>query len=72
LRLTVKDYRELRREVLRRDNWRCQDCGALRHLEVHHIDPRSKLGNDDESNLITLCSDCHRIRHCLRSHVTRT
>ena len=70
LRLTPKEYEKLRQEILRRDHWRCQDCGALRNLEVHHIDPRSGLGNDDESNLITLCSDCHRVRHRLRSRVT--
>jgi len=46
-----------------RDGWRCQACGSLRGLEVHHIQRRSRLGDDVEANLITLCSDCHRAIH---------
>jgi len=53
-------YRFLRELVLRRDHWRCQCCGALEGLEVHHLKPRSQLGHDIEENLITLCGKCHR------------
>jgi len=56
-------YRELRRQVLQRDGWRCQKCGSFINLQVHHIRPRSRLGDDSEANLITLCADCHRICH---------
>ena len=34
-----------------------------RKLEVHHMMARSKLGDDAEENLITLCSQCHRHIH---------
>lgn len=47
-------------EVLERDGWRCQACGSMQKLEVHHLQFRSRLGADDEMNLITLCGDCHR------------
>jgi HNH endonuclease len=72
LRLAAEEYNKLRLEILRRDSWRCQDCGGPRNLEVHHIHPRSQLGHDHEENLITLCSDCHRNRHCLRAVHSRT
>ena len=36
LRLAPKLYEDLRREVLCRDGWRCQNCGAMSNLEVHH------------------------------------
>jgi HNH endonuclease len=49
--------------ILERDGWRCQACGSLRGLEVHHIQRRSQSGDDSEGNLITLCSDCHRAIH---------
>ena len=62
-RLVAKAYRELCKEVLERDGWRCQACGSLRGLEVHHIQRRSQSGDDSEDNLITLCSDCHRAIH---------
>ena len=58
-RLDPLSYENLREEVLRRDNWRCQSCGAMSNLEVHHKEFRSHLGEDSEENLITLCTGCH-------------
>jgi hypothetical protein len=59
----VRKHAELRRQVLERDGWRCQDCGAAKELQVHHIKSRSRLGGDVMENLITLCARCHRKRH---------
>jgi len=59
LRLDAASYESLRRQVLRRDGWRCQLCGTMSNLEVHHKDFRSHSGEDSEENLITLCSTCH-------------
>jgi len=63
LRLPLKLYENLRRQVLRRDGWRCQNCGAMSNLEVHHRELRSQSGDDSEQNLITLCTACHAIVH---------
>jgi 5-methylcytosine-specific restriction endonuclease McrA len=63
LRLDAKSYQLLRESVLHRDNWRCQACGSTAGLEVHHIEPRARLGGDVEQNLITLCASCHRKLH---------
>jgi hypothetical protein len=35
LRLDAVAYEHLRRQVLRRDGWRCQSCGTMSNLEVH-------------------------------------
>jgi 5-methylcytosine-specific restriction endonuclease McrA len=32
-------------------------------LQIHHIEARSHLGDDSEENLVTLCANCHRLRH---------
>ena len=66
-RLDANAYEQLRQQVLRRDGWRCQCCGEMSNLEVHHKQFRSQLGNDSEENLITLCSKCHSVVHDLRS-----
>ena len=66
LRLDPVSYANRRQQVLRRDGWRCQSCGAMTNLEVHHQKFRSRSGGDSEQNLITLCSDCHTAIH--RSH----
>lgn len=63
--------------ILHRDKFICQDCGTFIGYtneygmnipigiaaEVHHILPVSEGGSDHQSNLISLCSDCHRERH---------
>jgi hypothetical protein len=59
LRLEPESYEEVRRPVLQRDGWRCQSCGAMSNLEVHHKRFRSRSGDDSEQNLITLCTTCH-------------
>lgn len=41
----------------------CQLCGRTYYLEIHHIIYRSQLGNNNEKNLIRLCSQCHRRVH---------
>jgi 5-methylcytosine-specific restriction endonuclease McrA len=63
LRLEPRAYEELHRQVLRRDSWRCQSCGAMSNLEVHHQEFRSHSGDDSEQNLITLCTACHAAVH---------
>ena len=67
LRLEPKSYAVLRQRVLQRDGWRCQRCGSLQNLEVHHLRSRSRLGDDAEENLITLCNPCHRGLHSASS-----
>jgi 5-methylcytosine-specific restriction endonuclease McrA len=63
LRLDPADYEILQRQVLERDGWRCQFCGSMLHLQVHHLKFRSQSGDDQEQNLITLCADCHAQLH---------
>jgi 5-methylcytosine-specific restriction endonuclease McrA len=62
-RLDPELYEALRQQVLRRDGWRCQLCGTMSNLEVHHKQFRSHSGDDSEANLITLCSACHASIH---------
>ena len=62
-RLDAERYRELHRQVLERDGWRCQACGSMQCLQVHHLKFRSQSGGDEEQNLITLCAECHEQVH---------
>ncbi len=59
---------KIRREVLRRDEYLCQDCNWRheewnpsdpRHLEIHHIKHHAKGGSNVKENLNTLCTVCH-------------
>ena len=55
--------RGLRKEVFKRDNYTCVECGARKSdgatLHVDHKIPVSKGGTDELDNLQTLCSDCN-------------
>jgi 5-methylcytosine-specific restriction endonuclease McrA len=53
----------MRQQILCRDGWRCQSCGAMTNLEVHHREFRSHSGDDSDENLITLCTACHATAH---------
>lgn len=55
----------LRYDILKRDNFRCVNCGAFpavtpgTQLHIDHKTPWSKGGETEEKNLQTLCSDCN-------------
>lgn len=54
---------KMRFEVLKRDNFTCQYCGASAPdviLEVDHIIPRYRGGKHEMSNLKTSCINCNR------------
>ena len=59
LKLAREGYEIVRKRVLERDGWRCQACGSMKNLQIHHMKRRSQLGDDAMPNLITLCADCH-------------
>ena len=63
------DWDTRRREVYRRDNYKCQKCGSQggyngdTELHAHHVVPKSRGGTHRKSNLITVCDDCHEKIH---------
>ncbi|MFP3558204.1 DNA mismatch endonuclease Vsr [Paraburkholderia sp. SIMBA_049] len=63
---------DVRRTVLVRDLYKCQNCGwdhsqwnkaDPRHLELHHKVHHAQGGKNSEANLITLCTVCHDVVH---------
>ncbi len=63
LRLDPGQYGTLRNQVLRRDGWKCQSCGTMSNLEVHHREFRSQAGGDSEENLLR--SATHAMPACM-------
>lgn len=63
-----KAWQDTREYVMKRDKYRCQDCGAIAE-EVHHIKELTKENINDimvtvnPKNLVSLCYRCHKIRH---------
>lgn len=52
-----KQFSKIKPKIYKRDKWECilKNKNCLGSLAVHHIIPRSLLGNNEQSNLITLC-----------------
>lgn len=49
--------------ALRRDGFACVVCAFNVVVHVHHIKPRSKGGDHDPANLVTLCPNHHAMVH---------
>ena len=47
IRLAADAYGRLRKEILERDGWRCQACGSLLGLEIHHIVRRGRSKSEE-------------------------
>ncbi len=48
-----------RRNVMRRDNFRCQYCEKKSKLTIDHVFPKSRGGKDVWENLTTACDKCN-------------
>jgi 5-methylcytosine-specific restriction endonuclease McrA len=58
-----KKWKEVRKIVLKRDNYTCRQCGIKVHsgnARIHHLSYYDYFNPD---NLITLCSECHTECH---------
>ncbi len=64
-------WRFVRKDVLRRDNYRCSICRKRfrkNELDIDHIIPVRMSGDlFDKDNLRTLCKECHRMKSNLDS-----
>jgi hypothetical protein len=62
--------RRVRKLIMRRCRYRCEDCEQYRPLELHHLRyltaerPREPIfGRESPDDLAALCRDCHHKRH---------
>ena len=58
--LKSRKWQYIRSEVLKRDGFKCMQCGGKENLQVHHLSYKhlyNELGYLEE--LCTLCRECH-------------
>jgi 5-methylcytosine-specific restriction endonuclease McrA len=48
-----------RKRIHERDAYRCRYCGSYEDLVLDHVFPVSRGGTNDDSNLVTACSECN-------------
>lgn len=68
IEVSINYKQALKKEVLKRDKYCCKSCGIFLldsglKAEMHHKLPVSLGGLTTVSNIITLCSDCHKEIH---------
>lgn len=54
--------KKIRNFIFKRDNYKCLKCGKSEKLQLDHINPISKGGENKISNLQTLCNSCNSIK----------
>lgn len=60
VRVRYKQVMLSRKNILRRDNHKCQYCGRSDlSLTIDHVLPKSKGGQDTWENLVTACIKCN-------------
>ncbi|MEL7039630.1 MAG: group II intron reverse transcriptase/maturase [Cyanobacteria bacterium J06592_8] len=52
-------WRELKQKIKAERGAKCEQCGSVNHLDLHHIVARKHNGRDVEDNLQLLCRTCH-------------
>lgn len=58
-----RPWRRLKAKIHLRDEWTCQCCGRVtQDLELDHIVNIAQGGTEDESNLQSLCIECHKVK----------
>lgn len=74
---TMPENRQWIKQCMYRDDYKCQECGSDKKLEVHHIESFAKLVKKNQitsvneaknclelwniENGMTLCQDCHKL-----------
>ena len=55
-------WMELRNKALIRDGYKCQACGGVDSLQVHHVRyiKGGKIWDSPLHDLTTLCKECHK------------
>lgn len=54
--------RNLRQDILIRDDYTCTQCGEHDYLQIDHIKPCASGGQATPWNLQVLCSECNRMK----------
>jgi 5-methylcytosine-specific restriction endonuclease McrA len=56
------EWKSIRGQVLARDGYRCQSCGARTGLQIHHL-TYERRGREALGDLTVLCDACHSRAH---------
>lgn len=61
--MTRRHYKSVRKDFDSTHKPICINCGSRHNLERHHVVPLHMGGENNASNMVYLCHDCHRLAH---------
>ena len=65
--LQSEEWKNKRLIILKRDNFKCVDCGK-KATEVHHLNYNFLHTSEEEKYCVSLCKECHKKRHGIRCY----
>jgi len=60
--LKSQEWYILKNLALKYSNYKCSKCGETENLNIHHLN-YNNIGNEEISDLITVCNSCHKEFH---------
>lgn len=67
--IRLKEHRPLkmkvqlnRKNIIKRDGFKCVYCGSRSELTIDHVVPKSKGGKTSWENLVTACMECNNTK----------
>lgn len=61
----------VRREAYLKNHDRCEGCGLVARLQVHHL-TYENFGHEPDADLLAVCVGCHRAFHGLANATPKT
>ncbi len=58
-------WQKVRSDILNREGYKCGNCHQNKELHIHHKDNCPRYGEEEYSNLVALCEDCHKEAHAI-------
>lgn len=62
LYMASAEWKNKRKHILSRDNYKCTKCGSSNSLHIHHL-TYAHFTKELDHELITLCHECHQKVH---------
>lgn len=63
--LQSKEWESRKKEYYSRHGCKCDICGSGSHIQLHHLNYK-RLGYENDSDLIGLCTECHMLLHAYK------
>lgn len=58
-----EQWLQMKRAIIRKRGRKCEMCGALSLLELHHKNYDMEPGKEKETDLLLICDKCHNSLH---------